>query len=114
LNQNSTETEVDVIKDNESIENLLKGFWERVQTLGEMVKQLRRDNNTLRNQIEQLESETAELRAKIHDKDLEYRRLRTEYSQIKSSQSAEFMSQQEREEIKNKIRELISKINSHL
>ncbi len=114
MNQHQTETEVGVINDVENTDSLLKGFWERVRTLGELVKQLRSDNKALTAQVEQLETEINELRAKVHEKDLDYRRLRTEHDQLASAQSTDFISIQERDDLKDRIRELISKINSHL
>jgi predicted RNase H-like nuclease (RuvC/YqgF family) len=114
LNQHQAETEVGVVNEVENTDSLLKGFWDRVRALGELVKQLRSDNKTLTAQVEQLETEINELRAKVHEKDLEYRRLRTEHDQLVSAQNTDFISVQEREDLKDRIRELISKINSHL
>jgi uncharacterized coiled-coil DUF342 family protein len=114
VNQHQTDTEVGVVNDIESTGSLLKEFWERVQTLGELVKKLRSDNKTLMDQVEQLEIELHDLRAKIHEKDQEYRRLRSEYDQIVSAQDKDFISVPERDDLKDRIRELISKINSHL
>lgn len=114
MNQHQTESEVGVVNDVENTDSLLKGFWERVHTLGELVKQLRSDNKELTGQVDQLEDEVQQLRAKIHEKDLEYRRLRSEYDQIASAPDKDFISSQEREDLKDRIRGLISKINSHL
>jgi predicted RNase H-like nuclease (RuvC/YqgF family) len=114
VNQPQSETEVGVVNEVDITDSLLKGFWERVHILGELVKKLRSDNRELTIQVEQLENELHELRSKVHEKDLEYRRLRSEYDQISSAPDKDFISSQEREDLKDKIRELISKINSHL
>jgi uncharacterized coiled-coil DUF342 family protein len=114
VNQHQAETEVGVVNDVENTDSLLKGFWDRVRTLGELVKQLRSDNKALTAQVDQLETELNELRVKVHEKDLEYRRLRSEHDQLSSAQDKDFISVHERDDLKDRIRELISKINSHL
>jgi len=103
-----------VTGDLETTDNLLKDFWDRVRTLGELVKQLRSDNRELTAHVEELETDVQELRNKVHEKDLEYRRLRSEHDQLTAAQDKDFISIPEREDLKDRIRDLISKINSHL
>lgn len=114
MNQQQADTEISIASDIENTDSLLKGFWDRLRTLGELVKQLRSDNRELTVQVEQLETDIQALRNKVHEKDLEYRRLRSEHDQLASAQDKDFISAPERDDLKDRIRELISKINSHL
>lgn len=114
LNQRQAETEYVIAKDEEVIEETLRGLWGRARAASNLIGQLREERGAMNHRLNELDSELRSLRAELITRDQELKRLRAEHSQLISSNGHEFFSADERESLKNKIRDLIAKINSHL
>ena len=66
------------------------------------------------NRVNEWGREAAALKAELSNKELELKRVRSEYAQYVSSNSDKVFSTEEKENVKNRIRDLIASINSHL
>ena len=114
LNEPLTETEYGMAKNGVAIEESLRGFWERARAASNLIKQLRQEKGTILQRLDALENEVRSLRTELATRDQELKRMRTEHAQFVNSNGNEFFSIEERENLKNKVRDLIAKINSHL
>lgn len=115
MNHNYPETEeVTMTKDGVAVEEELKAVWEKVRLATHLIAQLRDEKRTITTRAEELERQVAALRSDLQARDAEIKRIRAEHAHIASSNGQQSFSEEEREAIKNRIRELISKINSYL
>ena len=114
MNHRQSEPEVTPEKEASSLEILLKNFWERAHTATDIITQLRSERRALQDRVGTMEKEVARLQAESYAKEQELKRLRAEHQQLLNSNGQEVLSPEERENLKNRIRELIAKISSHL
>lgn len=109
------QTELDVHgTETETVESLLKSFWEKVRVAADLIHSLRQENRGLGERISMVEKELQAMRSEMAAKEQEVKRLRAEQAQLMSSNGHEYFSGEEREILKGRIRELIAKINTHL
>ena len=66
------------------------------------------------NNVNELGREAAALKADLSNRELELKRVKSEYAQYVNSNRDNVFSIEEKENLKNKIRDLIASINSHL
>ena len=114
MNQRTSEAELTVIKDGGVLDEYMKGLWDRVQAAGELITELRSVKKELSERVESLQSELITLRTEFQQREQDLKRLRAERAQILSSDGKTGFTEEERETLRARIHELISKINSHL
>ncbi|TAK65416.1 MAG: hypothetical protein EPO24_02530 [Bacteroidetes bacterium] len=104
----------------ESAASSLKKYYEqelvKVRTVGEEEIHSTRTTleTTLRDTKVQLESEVNTLKNQMSVKEQDMKRLRAEYSQLVDANENVAFTKEEKEILRNRIRDLIAKINSHL
>jgi uncharacterized coiled-coil DUF342 family protein len=108
------EKEVEITSDSTTLEESLKGLWEKVRTAGNLIVQLRDEKKSLGLRLQQVENELQSVKETLTNREQELKRVRTEYTQLVNSNGQNVLSNEEKENLKNKIRDLIAKINSHL
>ncbi|HLX11527.1 MAG TPA: hypothetical protein VKS81_01820 [Bacteroidota bacterium] len=109
-----TDSHVETSKQSQSLEQALGRLWEKIRSASELINALRTDNRNLNERVDILEAELTTLRSEVVGRDVEIKRLRAERSQILQSNGEHHFSQEEKDSLKEKIRDLIAKINSHL
>ncbi|MBI4549116.1 MAG: hypothetical protein HY707_14120 [Ignavibacteriae bacterium] len=109
-----TESDVTAVRGTNSVEETLSLLWEKVHAATELISQLRETRRSLDGRVSKLEQEVTSLKLELQTKEQELKKLRTEYSSLLNSRDNNVFTQEEKENLKNKIRELIAKINSHL
>jgi anion-transporting ArsA/GET3 family ATPase len=116
LNQHPAETAeiVEPSADAGTIEIALREFWEKTRSAVALVAKLRADRRSLSEKLVKIEQELIELRNDLTLKDQEVKRLRAENAQLLSSNGQDLLTEEEKENLKSRIRELIARINSHL
>src|SRR5262245_43363933 len=115
MDQYFSETEeITMTKDVNALDDALKSVWDKVRMATQLIAQLRDEKRILASRADDLERQVTSLRAEIQTKDQEIKRLRTEHAQLLQSNGHQSFSDEEKEAIKNRIRDLISKINSYL
>ena len=108
------EKEIDVLKESGMLEDSLKSLWDKVRAAGNLIVQLRDEKKSLGLRLHEVENELQALRTELGTREQELKRARAEYAQAVSSNGNNVLSQDEKENLKNKIRDIIAKINSHL
>ncbi|HZY11074.1 MAG TPA: hypothetical protein VFF29_07960 [Bacteroidota bacterium] len=114
LNEANHDHGMIVAEDFGVLENVFKTAWEKVRAATELINRLRNEQLQLTKRVSDLEDEVRSLHADITNKEQELKRLRLERSQMMNTNDQTSFSEDERENLKNKIRDLIAKINSHL
>lgn len=115
MNQRHVEMDVKSSTDALTLESRLKQLWEKVQAAAERISQLKDQNEKYKTQVAYLESEVLRLRSELNQKEQEIKRLKLNHSQLSESVSGNnFLSPEEMEALKSRIKDLIAKINSHL
>lgn len=112
MTEQQTELEVGSIRDSRGLEGVFRTLWERVKKAAELIEHLKEENRTLRSNTAQLEEQLSNLKNELMTKEGALREMNEERLQVLSSGDSLF-SEQEREALKQKIRELIASINSH-
>jgi peptidoglycan hydrolase CwlO-like protein len=107
-------TDSKILSEQENIEVEIKRLWDKIRKTSEVIFMLRDELQTLKNQFSELQQKYDDAKNSIGIKEQEYSRLRAEYTRLGSNVGEETFSQQEKEALKNRISELIAKINSHL
>ena len=114
MNQRQPDIETTPVSEVSTLDEVLKQLWEKARATSTVLNQFRTENTTLNDRIIQLEREITSLKSDISKKDYELKQMRVEYTELTSSSWDNVLSQEDRENLKSKIRDLIAKINSHL
>lgn len=107
------EAEVASGKDLKTLESSLEALWEKARRVSEVLLHLRESNAELQKRIESLESSDERLRQELAGKERELDHLRKEALRLQSNGS-NFLTKEEKEALKARIKDLISKINARL
>jgi predicted nucleic acid-binding Zn-ribbon protein len=107
-------TESKTLSEQENIEIEIKRLWDKIRKASEVIFMLRDEIQTIKNQNSELQQKYEDLKTTMGSKEQEYARIRAEYTRLGSNIGGETFSPQEKEALKNRILELIAKINSHL
>jgi len=107
----TVEVQVDEVS---RIETILRDLWEKLRTSAKNIHELREERNALREKITYLEQELENHKVGLQKKENEIRSLRAEHLQLVNSNGKNALTEEEREFLKTKIRDLIVKINSYL
>ena len=105
------ETQVDEVT---HIESILRDLWEKLRSSAKIIHDIREERNGLRDKVSYLEQELENHKVGIQKKEIEIRALRAEHLQLVNSNGKNALTEEEREFLKTKIRDLIVKINSYL
>jgi SMC interacting uncharacterized protein involved in chromosome segregation len=96
------------------IETILRDLWEKLRSSARNIHDLREERNALRDKVSFLEQELEHHKVGIQKKETEIKALRAEHLQLVNSNGKNALTEEEREFLKTKIRDLIVKINSYL
>jgi chromosome segregation ATPase len=105
---------VSAVSDVNSLEDTLRAMWEKARAAAELISQLRSDRQVLGERVSELQKEVASLRSELQGREQELKRVRGENLQLLNGNNHELLSAEEKEHIKNRIRELLAKLNSYL
>lgn len=106
--------QVGVSKQPQTIEMGLKRLWEKIRTAADTIRTLRQEKAEMTVRIAALEREVGTLRNEATNREQEIKRLRAERAQLLSAEANVRFSDEEKDILKSRIRELIATINSHL
>ena len=107
------EAEVISGKDIKTIETSLEALWDKARRVSEVLVQLKESNSVLQRKVEDLEAVEQNLKQELALRDRELERLRQDALRLQSNGS-NILTKEEKEALKARIKDLISKINSHL
>jgi chromosome segregation ATPase len=107
------DTELANKKDLKHLAESIQVLWTKARQVSDLLLQVRAENAQLKTKVAELERSEREVRTRLEQREQELHKLRTEYVQLQSNGSSIY-SKQEKEELRTKIKELISKINSRL
>ncbi len=114
MNQHPTETAEVLSKDVTILDEALKSVWDKVRLASQLINQLRDEKRKLNVRTEELDRLVSSLRSEVLGKDQELKRLRAEHAQLLNANGHQAFTDEDKENLKGKIRDLISKINSYL
>ena len=114
MNQPETELEVVAPKESKTFDDALRTLWDKVKEAADMITELKRERQQLHTRLTSVETELSDIRAELTNKEQEIKRLKGELAHSANSNGTGAFSTEEKEVLKNKIRDLIAKINSHL
>ena len=114
MNQVQSEVEGHAVKDLGSLELALKSMWEKARAASDLIARLQADKSELLSTVRELERGIASLRSDMVTKEQDLKRLRAEHTQLSNIDSKNVFPEEEKEMLRVKIKELISRINSHL
>ncbi|MCI0706759.1 MAG: hypothetical protein L0Y80_04640 [Ignavibacteriae bacterium] len=110
-----TQVEPDVVSESDlhTLEVSLEKLWEKARRVSDLLLRFKEENQGLQGRIAELERAESQLRADLRSREQELERLSSELTRLQANGSQLF-SQDEKEALKAKIQDLISKINSRL
>jgi chromosome segregation ATPase len=114
LNQIQSDLEGPAVRDLGSLELALKTMWEKARAAADMIARLQSERTELQSSLRELEKSVSALRSEMLTKEQELKRLRAEHAQLSNLDGRNVFSEEEKEMFRGKIKDLISKINSHL
>jgi predicted nucleic acid-binding Zn-ribbon protein len=91
----------------------LEKLWEKARRVSDLVLRLKEENQELRSRVSALEQAEAQWKSTLLMREQEVERLRSEVAKLQSNGSQLF-SQEEKEALKQRIKDLIVKINARL
>ena len=107
------EAEVMSGKDIKTLELSLEALWEKARRVSDVLVQLKETNAALQKKVEDLESIERGLKQELSGKERELERLRQDALRLQSNGS-NILTKEEKEALKARIKDLITRINSHL
>ena len=107
------EAEVMSGKDIKTLELSLEALWEKARRVSDVLVQLKETNAALQKKVEDLESVERGLKQELSGKERELDRLRQDALRLQSNGS-NILTKEEKEALKARIKDLITRINSHL
>jgi predicted nucleic acid-binding Zn-ribbon protein len=100
-------------KDIKTLETSLEALWEKARRVSDVLVQLKETNAVLQKKVEDLELVERGLKQELAGKERELDHLRQEALRLQSNGS-NILTKEEKEALKARIKDLISRINSHL
>ena len=115
MNQLRVDREVNTDGDSQLLESVFKQLWDRIRAATELISHLREENKKWEGQAERLEGELVRLRSELNQKEQEIKRLKLDNAQLEGALGDnDVLTVEDKEALKGRIKDLISKINSHL
>ena len=93
----------------ESIQEL----WAKARRVSDLLLQVRAENAQLKTRNAELERSEREIKSRLEQREQELHKLRIDFVQLQSNGNSIY-TKEEKDELRTKIKELISKINSRL
>lgn len=113
LTEQQTDIEVAGIRDSKGLEAVFRTLWDRVNKAAELIQHLKEENRALQSRAEGLEEQVSYLKNEVSEKEEALRQIKEQQQQALSRGNSLF-SDEEKEALKLKVKELLSRINSHL
>jgi DNA repair exonuclease SbcCD ATPase subunit len=113
LTEQQADIEVGSIRDSKGLEGIFRTLWDRVRQAAELIEHLKGENRTLRGNNTQLVEQVASLRTELKEREEALHEIKEQHQQA-LNRSNNVFPVAEKEAVKARIRELITKINSHL
>jgi hypothetical protein len=107
------DTELASKKDLKHLADSIQELWTKARRVSDLLLQVRAENTQMQARNAELERSEREVKSRLEQREQELHKLRIEYVQLQSNGSSVY-SKEEKDELKTKIKELISKINSRL
>ena len=107
------ESELSGKRDLKQLALSIQDLWSKARLVSDLLTQVRMDNSRLKTKIAELEQGARELKTLLEQREQELHKLKLEYVQLQTNGSSVF-SKEEKEQLRTKVKELISKINSRL
>ena len=114
MSEEKIERDIQPVNGEQTLEEALRMLWDKARSASERLSQLREQNRFHEDRERTLERELETLRVQLVTRDQELKRLKAEHSQLLNAGDSDAFTSEEKENLKNKIRDLIAKINSHL
>ncbi len=114
MDHRQNELDIDVAKDINNIENALKIFWDRAHAFSDLLSGYRQERELSRQKQAELGKELESLRTEIMLKNQQLKQIQAEHARLIHSNSGNVLSAEEKENLRNRIHDLLIKINSHL
>ncbi len=96
-----------------TLEASLEKLWEKARRVSEVLLRLQGENKDLRIRLREHEMQAAQLKDDLRTREHDLERMRSELLGLQSNGSQAF-SREEKEELQQKIKELIAKINARV
>jgi uncharacterized coiled-coil DUF342 family protein len=93
-----------------SVENALKGLWDRVRKAGDLIQQLREERQGLLTQVEQLRAEVQHLQSELSRKE----QIVGSAPSSREGDGAKTFGNGEREALAAKVKDLLARIDAYL
>ncbi len=106
-----TEAEISQMHVVKTVEAMLRGLLEKAQQASDVIAALRSDNRQLGERVEVLEREVADLQRELSSREEELHRKETQGSQ---STVDGFLTPEERELMREKLRDLLTRISQYV
>jgi chromosome segregation ATPase len=107
------ETELAGKKDLKQLTAAIQELWVKARRVSEMLLRVRAEHARMKQKLSEVEQSERETKSRLEQRELELSRVRNEFLQLQSNGSSIY-SKEEKEAIKAKIKEMISRINSRL
>ena len=107
------DTELASKKNLKHLAESIQELWSKARLVSDLLLQVRAENAQLKSRNAELERSEREVKTRLEQREQELHKLRIDYVQLQSNGSSIY-SKEEKDELKTKIKELISKINSRL
>ncbi len=100
-------------KDLSTLEASLEKLWEKARRVSDLLLRLKDENRELKGRVQEFERQEAQWKADLRAREQELERLRAEMVRLQSNGSQAF-TRVEKEELQQRVKDLIAKINARL
>lgn len=107
------ETELAGKKDLKQLAAAIQELWVKARRVSEMLLRVRAENAQMKKKLSEVEQSEREIKSRLEQREQELNRVRNDFLQLQSNGSSIY-SKEEKEAMRAKIKEMISKINSRL
>ena len=114
MNHHPADIETPASKEIAVSEDTFKAIWEKTRAAADLITRLRTEKHLISKQLETAENDLRIVRTELTTKEQEVKRLRAEHLQLLNSNGKSNLTEEEKENLKRKIRDLLAKINSYL
>jgi septal ring factor EnvC (AmiA/AmiB activator) len=97
----------------QTLEASLEKLWEKARRVSDLLLRFKEENRVLKNRVKELEQLEVQLRSNLQERERELERVRAEVIRLQSNGSQMF-TQEEKEVLRQRIKDLIGKINMRL
>jgi len=107
------DTEAAKTRDLRHLEESLQKLWDKARLVSDTIMRLKEENKELKDRIASLEATEGRLSTEMRERERDLDHVRAQLQHLQSNGSGLF-SKHEQEELKSRLKELITKINSRL